>query len=727
MRETRTYESGDGWDRTVVLHHGANETFVISDSAIPPPPVAPLIPRPPAPIIPPPPQRAEPTVADTECYRNYWLCAFDSGVDLEIWNDERLVNQQPVDRATWLARLAQELRRSCVITFNGGHYDMPMIALALQGADNARLKAASDAMIVQGVKSWDIAEKPKWIDHIDLFDVAPGQGSLKAYAGKMHSRRLQDLPIDPAATIGPDERAKLRHYCITGDLPATRDLWNTFPSQIELREDMTAEYGVDVRSKSDAQIAEAVMRALLPFKVVKPQVPYGKSFHYRPPEWLQFVGDPLKRLVAELVRHPFWINQHGSPVPDPNQHFIDWGDDQLRPDGRGNWLKRPKGWHHEMMPIGGSRYAVGSGGLHSTEASVVFQSSPARRIRMIDVRSYYPSLILKLGIFPVQIGRVFLSIYGGWYTQRLSYKDAGIKKKANSFKTLLNGTFGKLGSSFSIFYAPSELIQVTVTGQLALLMLIERLELCGVSVISANTDGIVIDCPVALQPLADQIVAWWEQQTGMVMETDEVRTLAARDVNSYVLIQPDGAVKSKGAFAPPEPGPSGWPNPTGQISVDAAIAWLRDGTDISATVRSCTDIRQFIHVRAVKGGGSYSPGGLLEKKPTGIVLLSMFPDPAGRTWRQLSADEKQAVMSRYQQAMDALAAQHQYLGKVVRWYYGANSRGCIVTPTGGLVARTEGCVPLMELPDALPSDVDYGWYIDEAKNMLRSMGVTVDS
>ncbi|KKS65278.1 MAG: hypothetical protein UV34_C0020G0001, partial [Parcubacteria group bacterium GW2011_GWB1_42_6] len=39
------------------------------------------------------------------------------------------------------------------------------------------------------------------------------------------------------------------------------------------------------------------------------------------------------------------------------------------------------------------------------------------------------------------------------------------------------------------------MIQVTITGQLALLMLIERLELCGVPVISANTDGLVVECP----------------------------------------------------------------------------------------------------------------------------------------------------------------------------------------------------------------------------------------
>lgn len=64
-----------------------------------------------------------------------------------------------------------------------------------------------------------------------------------------------------------------------------------------------------------------------------------------------------------------------------------------------------------------------------------------------------------------------------------------------TFKIVLNGTFGKLGSKYSFLYSPNLMIQVTITGQLALLMLIEALEAAGISVVSANTDGIVSRCP----------------------------------------------------------------------------------------------------------------------------------------------------------------------------------------------------------------------------------------
>ena len=37
------------------------------------------------------------------------------------------------------------------------------------------------------------------------------------------------------------------------------------------------------------------------------------------------------------------------------------------------------------------------------------------------------------------------------------------------------------------------------------------------------------------------------------------------------------------------------------------------------------------------------------------------------------------------------------------------------------LARTEGCRPLMELPDAMPDDVDYMWYVNEAASLLADL------
>ena len=246
-------------------------------------------------------------------------------------------------------------------------------------------------------------------------------------------------------------------------------------------------------------------------------------------------------------------------------------------------------------------------------------------------------------------------------------------------------------------------------------MLIEALHSAGITVVSANTDGIVIYADRDLDWFADSVIQWWESVTGFAMETTEFKLLAARDVNSYLSITADDELKLKGAFAPPEPGASGWPNPTGQICVDAMVAYLRDGIPLRDTIETCTDIRQFVYVRTVKGGGSYCPVQVLPKTTT----LTAMRAALGTTVTGNNAE----LREQYELLRQHRMSNTEYLGKVVRWVYVAGSQGCILTPEGNLVPRTTGCRPMMTLPDALPIDIDYDWYVREAESLLHDVGI----
>ena len=54
--------------------------------------------------------------------------------------------------------------------------------------------------------------------------------------------------------------------------------------------------------------------------------------------------------------------------------------------------------------------------------------------------------------------------------------------------------FGKYGDAFSTLFDPGAMLAVTLSGQLMLIDLIERLTEAGIRVISANTDGLVHPC-----------------------------------------------------------------------------------------------------------------------------------------------------------------------------------------------------------------------------------------
>jgi len=649
---------------------------------------------------------------DTECYPDYWLCRVGDQCF-------QTFPGQPLDTT----RMRQALTNATMLTFNGNHYDHPMISLALTGADAATLWAANNTIIVpggQGLMPWEFERHwgiklLQW-DTIDIMNVAPGQGGLKAYGGKMHMRKMQELPIPVGTSIGLFDRPVIRDYCCN-DCETTAALGTAMSAQIKLREEMSLEYGIDLRSKSDPQIAEAVMKSLLPFEVQIPIVAAGATFNYRPPAWMSFRTEQMQDVFRTMYNSKFAINLKGGVSPGYDNCYVDWGKDQVRLDPHGQFVKCPAGWQHKLV----GPYAMGIGGLHSTESRRALVATPGRRLLDRDVAGYYPSLIIETGIYPPQIGEAFKDIYHGWYDRRMAAKRAGNKKVANSLKTLGNGTFGKLNSIYSIFYAPSELIQVTLTGQLALLMLIEAMELEGIAVVSANTDGIVMDIADDQYLTYLSIISWWEQLTGFETEETEYRAVYSRDVNSYVAITTDGKLKTKGAYAPPEPGASGWPNPTTQVCVDAVCAYLLSGTPIETTVLSCTDVRQFVTIRDVKGGGVWS------SKQIAIDdwVLLVDTGTAKNIWAA-AGDPTKTVNRKSRPPARMVWVDDVKLGRIVRWYYSTGETGPIrYRTTGSMVPKTEGCRPMMELTDGLPADINYLWYFAEARSLLNDVGVTI--
>lgn len=589
---------------------------------------------------------------DVECYRNYLLVQFkrlDNGAVryFEMFDD------QPLDTDELLATM----RKLTMVSFNGIKYDMPIIGRALKSATCQELKDMSDELIVDGKPHWQITQRhgselPQ-LDHIDLIEVVPGFVSLKIYMGRLHCKTMQDLPIEPDALITPRQRELLRRYC-ENDLDGTLALYRKFQAQIALREVMGKEYAQDLRSKSDAQIAEAVIRdkvsTLSGVRVSKPEVK-ARTFRYTAPDFLNHAG-PITAGVVKMVRGTdFVVEANG-------------------------YVKMPETLAKARIPIGPSSvYRMGIGGLHSSEQSKAHLASDEVLILDRDVASYYPAIIIQTELYPKHLGKEFLTVYRNIRDDRLAAKRAGEKTQADTLKIVLNGSFGKFGSPYSILYSPDLLIQVTLTGQLALLMLIEWLEDVAVPVVSANTDGIVMLCLADRYDYALEVFQAWERATGFETEETRYRALFSRDVNNYIALKEKGGVKLKGAYAESEPVASSWPSPHNQICVKAVCDYLEWGWPIEHTIESCRDIRQFLTVRTVSGGA---------------------------TWRG------------------------DYVGKAVRWYTakGGDTAPMLYRKNGNKVPRSDGCRPLMVLPDDFPDDVDYAAYIREAHDILRDIGAS---
>lgn len=664
---------------------------------------------------PPPPATAARPVAfyDTECFPNYWLLKFrPKGGQAYGF---RLRAGQSFDLQT-AARIRLLFDAYCSVSFNGNYYDVPMITAALSGYTAEQLKWLNDRIIVEKVKPWELG-LPEWrpADHIDVMEVAPGAGSQKQYAGRIHCKTMRDLPYDPDHYVTEAEIVEVDTYC-ENDLAVLEALFDALQPQIHQREALGKRYGLDLRSKSDAQVAEAVLKRRCEQatgrRIFKPEIDWNLKFRYKVPAFISYASPQLQRALELVQQSIFQLDAKGTVAMPPQLDGLE-------------------------IKLGGSVYKMGIGGLHSQEKKLVAVSNETHQIRMPDVASYYPNLMVNAGAWPPALGDAFIREFDAIKLERLAAKSLqGKLKKAGDTsspeyeeakvgneggKIMINGTFGKTGSPYSVLFAPEMLIQTTLTGQLSLLMLIEWHELYSVPVISANTDGIVVNCPRDKLHISEALIAEWEKRTGLEMETDDYVAIYARDVNNYFAIKTPDDVKRKGEYA--KAGLVEKKNPDVEICADAVAEFLAKGVPVDYTIAACRDITKFVTIQKVNGGGVKMWG---EGPRKGARVMDMVGTLAangwtkeGRKWRK--GDSVTDATTAYGACFQPQQA--EYLGKVVRWYYSTQAPGPIVyASNGNTVSLSYGARPCMTLPDEFPDDIDYAWYVGKAEAMLKDIG-----
>jgi hypothetical protein len=239
-------------------------------------------------------------------------------------------------------------------------------------------------------------------------------------------------------------------------------------------------------------------------------------------------------------------------------------------------------------------------------------------------------------------------------------------------------------------------------------MLIEMMEDAGVEVVSANTDGIEYVIKKGTKKKVKKLVKKWEKRTGLEMEFGYYKALHARDVNNYVAIY-DDHVKSKGFYKT-------WDiekNPDFPIVIKAAVNYLQHGTPVEDTIDNEHDPIEFTTSRAVSGGALWSD----KEYPN----TDEYEEYIKRVpFKRNKALEKRNV--EYQKQFILAEADDWYIGKTVRFYYAINGKPMYYKKSGNRVPKSEGCRPMMELPEKLPKDIDYEKYYKLAIEAIEITG-----
>lgn len=582
---------------------------------------------------------------DIEVYANYTLIAFE-GITSGKLTFFELSEFHPAPN---YKKLQYIIDNKELISFNGIGFDSIIMSLFLNQKSCADMQRATTMIIEEEVRGYEVLKafktKLSKINQIDIMELCPLQYSLKLYGARLHCDSIIDLPFKPLSTLCEKKISVVKYYC-ANDLSVTRLVYLDRLSAIELREKMSEEYDIDLRSKSDAQVAEAIIAAeykKLTGREAEKREFVSFKFKYNVPAYINFKTPELQEIL-EIVRNA----------------DIDTGEGKVMcPDVEGL-----------IVTIGGIKHKMGLGGLHVVEESIAYIANENKRVTDIDAASFYPKMIIDQKLSPESLGFGFLNLYENKiFYPRLEAKKKKDKVKDAMLKICLNGSFGKFGSKYSILYAPRLLAQVTISGQLTILMFMERLQLAGIDVVLSNTDGIVVYCDTDKYDLLQDITKAFERHCNMIMEETHYSAIYNRDVNNYIAIKTNGEVKLKGAYAES----SIAKNPVNVICTEAVVAYLTNNIAIADTIKNNSDIRKFITLRNVKGGA---------------------------------------------------VKDGEYLGKTVRYYHSNSTNTAIVyANSGNLVPMSNNCRPLQRLPDSLPQDLDWQWYINEANRILNDIGV----
>lgn len=256
-------------------------------------------------------------------------------------------------------------------------------------------------------------------------------------------------------------------------------------------------------------------------------------------------------------------------------------------------------------------YTLATGGIHTQDKPVILKSTDKYVYVHHDYTSYYPSIMISYEVVPAHLNRkVFAKMVDYFKQTRVKCKHTddkdgfvvpGVHNKlaAEALKIVINAIYGKYGYENFWLYDRLAQMRVTINGQLMTMTLCESLELAGIHVVSANTDGIVIKLPYDKVDVYNQICKEWNETNKMSADDEHYKMLVSLNVNNYFDIQSNDKIEYKGALDPKQyikDLKKGYDMP---VVATAVFEYFAHGKSVMETLRNHKDILDFCKTQNV--------------------------------------------------------------------------------------------------------------------------------
>lgn len=476
-------------------------------------------------------------VGDSETFPNCFLVCFEHecGIRASYEISDR------VNQSKELMEFFNHLRRtnSTVVTFNGLGFDYPLWHAFIKANGKVTAKQMYDRAIAI-IQSQDtdrfanmIYANDRYIRQFDLFRMKHYNNrarttSLKALEFVLQLDRISDLPFPVGTMLNSEQMDILIDYCFH-DVHATHVFFDKCKDELKLREDLIPTLGDDVINADDTKIGVMIFQKALEQAGVQcyEYGPFGRQMRQTPRAQIY-----LDECVPDFIRFDH---------PEFNR-ILDWLKHQT--------ITETKGAFEIVAHVAGVDFVYGTGGIHASVENQTFVANDEWMIYDIDVAGLYPSIAITRGYYPEHLGPVFTKIYKESIVDERAKHKKGTPLNA-AYKLAGNGAYGKSNDKYSIFFDPRFTMQITISGQMMISMLVDQIVHFlrdSVKIIQTNTDGITVYLRRDAKETFTTVCKQWEQLTGLVLEDAEYKKMVIRDVNSYLAQTTSGKVKMKGAY-----------------------------------------------------------------------------------------------------------------------------------------------------------------------------------
>ena len=265
----------------------------------------------------------------------------------------------------------------------------------------------------------------------------------------------------------------------------------------------------------------------------------------------------------------------------------------------------------KVIQFYGTTYTIATGGLHSQDRPAVLTSNDKYTYVHYDISSFYPSVMVAYNIAPKHLNNnVFVKMVDYFRLTRIKCKHtkdedglvvAGVHNKlaAEALKIVINAIYGKFGFEMFFLFDRFAQMQVTINGQLMVMMVVEALELDGIHVVSANTDGIIVKLPKDKEENFKRITDDWCAQNKLGADSERYKLFVTRDINNYFDIQSNDKVEYKGGLDPKQylkDLKKGYDMP---VVAKAVFEYFAHDTPVMETLRNHKDILDFCKTQNV--------------------------------------------------------------------------------------------------------------------------------